>query len=92
MSAMPATKTIAPKVSNTRQAFHNAKGGLRSGAASAQSMRSWSSRSPNIARLRLKGGAAPFSYATFRLRVAAAFFADRDRSSAGRLAEALPPR
>ena len=34
----------------------------------------------------------PFSYATFRLRVAAAFFADRDRSSAGRLAEALPPR
>jgi hypothetical protein len=28
----------------------------------------------------------------FRLRVAADFFAERDRAAAGRLAEALPPR
>src|SRR3954453_10490304 len=29
---------------------------------------------------------------TLRLRVAAAFFAERERAAAGRLAEALPPR
>src|SRR5215213_340296 len=30
--------------------------------------------------------------AAFRFRVAAAFFAERDRAAAGRLADALPPR
>src|SRR6202048_1138126 len=35
---------------------------------------------------------APDLAVAFRLRVAAAFFAARDRAAAGRLAEALPPR
>jgi len=35
---------------------------------------------------------APDLAAAFRLRVAAAFFADRERAAAGRLADALPPR
>jgi len=39
------------------------------------------------AALRVPGRAA-----AFRLRVAAAFFAERDRAAAGRPAEALPPR
>src|ERR1700737_4512942 len=35
---------------------------------------------------------APDLAVVFRLRVAAAFFAERDRAAAGRLADALPPR
>ena len=35
---------------------------------------------------------APDFAAALRLRVAAAFFAERDRAAAGRLADALPPR
>jgi hypothetical protein len=35
---------------------------------------------------------APDLAGAFRLRVAVAFIAERDRAAAGRLAEALPPR
>src|SRR3954470_4801259 len=46
---------------------------------------------PTVYRFRAVLRAAE-RFATLRLRVAAAFFAERERAAAGRLAEALPPR